>query len=221
MKKTIYFLLGLFIFKGFSQNPLQNSPIYGGEQVIIEANNNIKGNDFIFDEWNKGILVLNDSIFSKHEYIRYDAYNDRVLVNYTNKVIEIDDNSLTSFSIFENKSNVKHDFVKLRRLNFKNEMPSGFYEVVFNVENTNYFIKKNIKFIYDPNRSKGSQTINNYPLEYKDKKVYYIKNNEGLYVKVRLKKNDIMGILTKNESLLNNYIKLKKVKRKEFRSLKE
>lgn len=89
--------VSLLYCNGFSQIPLKNSLIYGGEQVIIEANNNIKGTNFNYDDWSSGILVLNDSIFSKHEYIRYNAYNDRVLVNHTNKVIEIDDNSLMGF----------------------------------------------------------------------------------------------------------------------------
>jgi hypothetical protein len=215
MKKIFYFVVSLLFCNVFSQNPLQNSPIYGGEQVIIDVNSNIKGNDFIYDEWNKGVLVLNDSVFSKQDAIRYNAYKDRVLIKLKAAVIEIDDKSLTGFSIIENKRNLKHDFVKLKNINFisgYSDSASGYYEIIFNVENLNYFIKKNKKEIFDPNRSKGSQTINNYPLEYKDITEYFIKNKEGLYVKVRLKRKDISAFLSQNKHLVNNYIKLKKIK---------
>ncbi|SNR64488.1 hypothetical protein [Lutibacter flavus] len=187
----------------------------GGGRVVLNKSSEIIGNDFIYDDWNKGLVVLDDSIFSVQDYLRYDVLLDRVLLKNMNnleEIIEIDDNTLTGFSIIEHKNNIKHDFVSLKKINFLNEANNGFYEIVFNLQNTNYFIKKNLKEIYDPNKSKGTQIINNEPLKYEDKVIYYIKNGEELYVKVRLKKNDVLAVLNNNKSLVENYIKANKIK---------
>lgn len=178
-------------------------------ELIIRRSSEIKGNDYIYNEWNLGMLVLNDSIFSKQEHLKYDVYNDRVCIKYSDnldEIIEITDRSLTGFSILEGDSRLKHDFVKLNSSNFTGEANTGFYEIVFNIQNTNYFIKKNAKIVFDPNRSKGSQTENNFPLEYQDKTTYYLKNDKGLYKEVRLKEKDIMPILKHNTKALSSYI---------------
>ncbi|WP_299523909.1 hypothetical protein, partial [uncultured Lutibacter sp.] len=142
-----------------------------------------------------------------------DAYKDRVLIKYAenlDEIIEITDRTLTGFSILED-SQLKHDFVKLNSSNFKGEATGGFYEIVFNLQKTNYFIKKNAKIVFDPNRSKGSQTENNFPLEFQDKITYYIKNADGLYTKVRLRKKDIMPVLDNHSKNLMSFIKAKKI----------
>ena len=213
MKKFTTLCLVLLALNVFSQNPYGS--ILVGERIILDYRGNIKGKDFVYNEWNRGMIVLNDSVFSKQDYLKYDAFNDRVLIKNQkdiDEVIEITDKTLTGFSILEIDRNFKHDFVKLNALKFKNNGESGFYEIVFNLSNTNYFLKKNKKIVFDPNRSKGSQTINNLPLEFKDKNSYFIKNNEGLYVKVRLKKKDIKSVLVNHSNLIDSYIKSKKLK---------
>ena len=175
----------------------------------------MKGHDFVYNEWNRGMLVLNDSVFSKQDYLKYDALNDRVLIkgsNNSNEIMNITDRTLTGFSILDVTKNLKHDFVKLNGAHFKDNAASGFYEIIFNLSNTNYFIKKNKKIIFDPNRSKGTMAINNLPLEYKDNNSYYIKNSEGLYANVRLNKKSIKSVLTKNILKVNEFIKINKIK---------
>ncbi|NLP58782.1 hypothetical protein [Lutibacter sp. B1] len=216
MKYVFYLSFILCFTSVLGQSPVSESlNKEKGGRLEISQSREIKGTDFIYDEWNKGILVLNDSVFSKQDYLKYDTYKDRVLIknmNNISEVIEIKDKSFTGFSIIEGKKNIKHDFVKIPSENFKDEDQGGFYEIVFNKENTNYFIKKNSKVLYDPNRSKGTQTINNYPLEYRDIVEYYIKNNEGLYVNVKLKKKDIKSILTNHSQDIDFYIKANKIK---------
>jgi len=175
----------------------------------------MKGHDFVYNEWNRGMLVLNDSVFSKQDYLKYDALNDRVLIkssNNSNEIMNITDRTLTGFSILDVTKNLKHDFVKLNGAHFKDNAASGFYEIIFNLSNTNYFIKKNKKIIFDPNRSKGTMAINNLPLEYKDNNSYYIKNSDGLYANVRLNKKSIKSVLTKNILKVNEFIKINKIK---------
>lgn len=214
MKIVLSAFLIFFCVVSYSQNG-DNLHKQDRDRVILTANSEIKGNDFIYDEWNRGMIVLNDSVFSKQDYLKYDAYKKRIFIKSMknpSEIIELADASLTAFSILEGKTNLKHDFVKLKRSDFKDDGENGFYEILFNLENTNYVIKKNNKILFDPNRSKGSQTINNFPLEYKDENSYYIKDDEGSYVMVRLKKRDIKAVLTKNSKMLNSYIKSKKLK---------
>ena len=214
--KSIFTIVFVLLFSNLFSQTAQNLDYRGRvvREYIIKRNNEIKGNNYIYDEWNNGMLVLNDSVFSKQNYLQYDVYKKRVLIkNMKNldEIIEITDRSLTGFSILDRKRNLKHDFVKLKSENFKSEAEEGFYEIVYNIQSTNYFIKKNVKIIYDPNRSKGSQTENNFPLEFQEKITYYIKNNEGFYVKIRLRKKDIKAVLTNNTNKVNSYIKSKRL----------
>jgi len=214
MKSIFSIALVLLINNVFAQNIdyLSQQDHYG--RIVILQNNEIKGKDFVYDEWNGGMLVLNDSVFSKQDYLKYDVYKNRVLIKNNknlDEIIEIADKSLTGFSIFEGNHNLKHDFVKLKSNAFKSDGKNGFYEIVYNSQNTNYFIKKHTKIIFDPNRSKGSQTFNNFPLEYHDNTTYYLKNVDGLYAKVRLKKKDIKPLLPKHTKALDSYIKANKI----------
>lgn len=213
MKRFIYVGSLLTITSLFSQNG-DNLAKEDRGRVIIVQSNEIKGKDYIYDEWNKGMLVLNDSVFSVQDYLKYDALKDRVFIkNMSNvsEVIEISDKSLTGFSILEKDRNIKHDFVKLQKKYFTGDTEKGFFEVVFNLQNTNYFIKRTTKILFDPNRSEGSQTINNYPLEYQDKVTYYIKNKDGLYEKVKLNKKEINSVINQHSNEIDSFVKMNKI----------
>lgn len=212
--RNLVFIATVFVFSTtIAQNPL-NLFQEGGGRVILEQSHDYKGVNYVYNEWNKGMLVLNDSIFSAQDYIKYDAFNNRVLIKNMknlNEIIEIYDNSLTGFSILETDKNLKHDFVKLQSSEF-NEFNDGIYfEIVFNLENKNYLLKRTSKYLYDPSKSKGSQPMGHIPLEYKDNVEYYLKNNEGKYERVQLRKKDILSVLNKNSKLVSDYIKKKKI----------
>ena len=217
MKKIVLLSLVFSFTQLFSQ---QNNQVINTDylskvdrgNVIITKNPNIKGSPFLFNGWNSGMLVLNDSVFSRQDYLEYDAHNDKLFIKNKGEIIEILDNNVTGFSILDYKKNLKHYFVKLLSRNFKGGGSDGFYEIVSNLQNTNYLIKKDSKIIYDPNRSKGSQTVNNFPLEFRDAITYYIKNDNGLYVKVSLRKKDIKAVLNKHTKLVNNFIKNNRIK---------
>lgn len=213
--KSIFSMAFILLFSNiFSQNG-DNLAKEDRGRVIIVQSNEIKGKDYIYDEWNKGMLVLNDSVFSVQNYLKYDAYKNSLFIKNMadngNEVIEINDKSVTGFSILENNRNIKHDFVNLQKKDFMGEVENGFYELVFNLQNTNYFIKRISKILFDPNRSEGSQTINNYPLEYQDKLIYYIKNTDGLYVEVKLNKKEIIAVLNLHSKEIEAYLKMNKI----------
>lgn len=217
MKKMLLLVLVLNFTPIFSQHNEQsiNTDYLSNANrgnIILTKNSNVKGQPFLFNRWNQGMLVINDSIFSKQDYLQYDAYKNELFIKNKGEIIEILDNNVTGFFIIDKQKNLKHDFVKLNSNNFIEGDKSDFYEIVSNLKNRNYLIKKVSKVIYDPNRSKGSQTVNNYPLEFRNSITYYIKNDNGLYVKVRLKKRDIKAILDKHKVLLNNFIKNNRIK---------
>lgn len=211
MRKLVCISLFLIGVISYSQSPY--SPINGSQKVIIENYTTVKGSEFIYNKWNKGVIVLYDSIFSVQEAIGYDAYKQRLLLKLKgeNEAIEIDDNLVTGFAFFDSNSGLKHDFVKLNSNNFEYVTQQGFFEIVYNLENKNYLIKKNEKILFDPNKSKGVEAINNLPLEFQDKTTYFIKNDKGSYVEVRLRKKDIKAVLKKHPNLLNTYITNRKV----------
>ena len=118
----------------------------GCERIILDEKENIKGVEYIYNAWNEGVLILNDSVFIPQKYIRYDIYKDRVLVKpdaSNNEIFEINDIKLTSFSLnISLRDKVERHFVRLNRLDFDNYSPKGFFEVVKNLKFSNYLVKK-------------------------------------------------------------------------------
>lgn len=206
----IFLILVSFVVRGQRQTP--ESLLNGNRKAKILDKSNIKGAYFVYGKWNVGELVLNDSVISNQDYLRYDAYENKIFIKKREDVIEINDNSLVGFSIIERKKNIKHDFVKLQKKDFKNNGEVWFYEIVFNDQNSNYVLKKNVKIVYDPNINKSTQFINDEPLEFKDKSKYFIMNNKGLYVLVRLNKKEIKAILTNHAKLVDSFIKKNRIK---------
>jgi len=199
----------------FSQNAPDNLYREYKAWIDIKDTEGIQGTKFMYGEWNQGMLVLSDSLFFRQNYVAYDAQEGKILIKKeenSETVFEVNDINLTGFSIIENNNNnIKHDFVSLQKKHFKDNTSQGYYEIVNNIYRTNYLIKNTQKVIYDPNKSKGTAAINNYPLEYKDETTYYLKGEDGLYVEVGLKKKKIMNLLTKHEDKMQSYIKAKKI----------
>lgn len=206
--------LSLFLMIGslFAQDV--NTNFDGQERVILTHNSAIDGKEYLYGSWNKGFLVMNDSLFFAQNYLRYDAYNDRILVKSAgseNEAFQVNDPNLTGFSLIDEKTNKKHDFVKLQDKHFENHVTNGFFEVVFNVEKSNYLLKKTVVTIYDPNKSKGTLNYSNVQQEFKQKEYYYLKTPEGGYLKVNLKKKDILNVLNAHNQKMNTFIKENKI----------
>lgn len=212
-----YFLLIVCSFlygTVFSQNSPDNLYKEYKAWIDIKDTEGIQGTKFMYGDWNQGMLVLSDSLFFRQNYLTYDALGGKILIKKeenSETVFEVNDINLTGFSIFESQNNVKHDFVSLHSNYFSDQKSSGYFEIVKNRYQTNYLIKNTQKVIYDPNRSKGTAAINNYPLEYKDETTYYLKGEDGLYVEVVLKKKVILQVFAKHETKLKSYIKAKKI----------
>ena len=213
MNKISCIILALLAVPTFSQ---RNDNLSKGDRDRIEfpQEREIIGSEYLYDGWNNGMLVLNDSVFSYQSFLNYNAVKDQLLMrkSMNDEIIEIYDQDLTGFSIEESKSS-PHNYLFLADKDFEQpDNNDGFYEIVNNLNNTSYLIKKNVKLLFDPNKSKGTQAINNVPLEYKEKQYYYLKNDADLYVKIKLNKKSIKSVLTAHSSELDKFIKTKKIK---------
>ena len=213
MNKFTCIILALLALPAFSQ---RNDNLSKGDRALIEISqeHEIIGSEYLYDGWNKGMLVLNDSVFSYQSFLNYNAARDQLLMrkSINDEIMEIHDRDLTGFSIEESHS-LSHNYLLLTDKDFEQpENNDGFYEIVNNLNNTAYLIKKNIKLLFDPNKSKGTEAMNNVPLEYKEKHYYYLKNDADVYVKIKLNKKSVKSILTANSSQVDKFIKAKKIK---------
>lgn len=214
MKNISCIIFTLMVIPAFAQR-IDNLSKGDRDRIEFSQERNIEGTEFLYDGWNRGELVINDSIFLNQKYLKYDAFRGVLLMRESmdTKPIEVLDNDLTGFSIIEHEEGLPHTYLKLSDKDFLEAHNNyGFYEVSFNIENKNNLIKKNFKVLYDPNKSSGTETINNVPLSYKLKKKYYLKNANNLYVKTKLSKRSIIHILNKHSVKVNRYIKVQKIK---------
>jgi len=214
MKYLLFLLCALLSLESFGQNPSDNLYNECKAWIDIKDTKGVQGSEFLYGDWNRGVLVLNDSLFFMQNALAYNAFNSKIFIKKEDTketVFEVNDASLTSFSIIENNTRIKHDFVRLLKKDFKEGNSMGYFEIINNRFNTNYLIKNPKIVIYDPNKSKGTAAINNYPLEFKEEVTYYIKDEANLYVEVNLRKKDIMPFLKLYPSKINSYIKSKKI----------
>lgn len=213
MKKISCIILALLALPAFSQR-IDNLSKGDRDRIEFSQERGIIGSEYLYDTWNKGMLVLNDSVFSHQRFLNYNASLDKLLMreSLNSEIIEIYDRDLTGFSIEEHQS-LLHNFLLLTDKDFEDpENNDGFYEIVSNLNNTAYLIKKNVKLLFDPNKSKGTQAINNVPLEYKEKHYYYLKNDANVYVKIKLNKKSVKSTLTAHSSEVEKFIKAKRIK---------
>ena len=124
----------------------------------------------------------------------------------------IDDKSITGFAINNAKNTGKHFYVRLEASQFEGlDGDSHFYELVSRTGKTNYLIKDVQKYLYDPNKSRGYQTENSLPMEWKTRTHYYIKNGNDVYVKTKLSKKSILKILNDKSSEVKKYASSNKI----------
>ena len=124
----------------------------------------------------------------------------------------MDDEAITGFAINKENSINKHLYVRLAPSQFKDtDRASRFYEVISNLEKTNYLIKEEQKYLYDPNRSRGYQTENSLPMEWKKRTYYFIKNSSGKYIKTKLNKKSVLKVLSDKSKEVKSYVASNKI----------
>ena len=216
MKKL---LLAFFIIPTLliaqEKNTIQNDVINvnSGNELRINYKTENKGNPYLYDEWKEGYLVINDTVISPQKKLQIDLEKGELIVGMgEGRGMIMDDEAITGFAINKENSINKHLYVRLAPSQFKDtDRASRFYEVISNLEKTNYLLKEEQKYLYDPNRSRGYQTENSLPMEWKKRTYYYIKGSSGLYIKTKLNKKAISKILSDKSKEVKSYVSSNKI----------
>lgn len=219
MKRLLLLLFFIPFFSSSQENKANSFDFFqraGADRVRIDYKPEHKGTPYLYDHWKKGYIIINDSIISSQEKIQFNLETGELIIGSGNgKGIIITDNDVTGFGIDkgDNITNInRRIFAKVNSSQFKNsENRTHFYEVISNLQNTNFLLKDVKKYLFDPNKSRGYQTQNSIPQEYKEKANYYIKNSSGKYIKTKLKKKNILKLLNDKDSEVNAFVVSNKI----------
>ena len=212
-------LLTLFIIPTllFSQgnDAIQNDAINinFGNELRIKYKTEYKGNPYLYDEWKEGYLVISDTVISPQKKLQMDLEKGELIVGMgKGRGTIIDDKSITGFAINKRDNLNKHFYVRLEPSQFEDtDRTSHFYEAISNFKKTNYLIKEEQKYLYDPNKSRGYQTENNLPMEWKKRTYYFIKNSSGKYIKTKLNKKSVLKVLSDKSKEVKSYVASNKI----------
>lgn len=214
--KKLFFTLFIIPTLLFAQNrntyhddSLNNT----GMELLINYNTENKGNPYLYDEWKEGYLVINDTVISPQKKMQVDLEKGELIVGMgEGRGTIIDDKSITGFAINKPGNLNKHFYVRIEPSQFKNtNRTSRFYEVISNLEKTNYLIKEEQRYLYDPNKSRGYQTENSLPMEWKKRTYYFIKNSSGKYIKTKLNKKSVLKVLSDKSKEVKSYVASNKI----------
>ncbi|PCI11747.1 MAG: hypothetical protein COB73_01265 [Flavobacteriaceae bacterium] len=207
---TPLFLIGQAKNSNNYQDDLLNNT---GLELRINYKTENKGTPYLYDEWKEGYLVINDSVISPQKKIQIDLEKGELIVGIgEGRGTIIDDKAITGFAITKDNSINKHLYARLEPMQFEDsDRTSHFYEVVSNFQKSDYLIKEEQKYLYDPNKSRGYQTENSFPMEWKKRTYYYIKNSSDKYVKTKLNKKAILKVLADKSREMKSYVGSRKI----------
>lgn len=219
MKKLLFIftLIPIFTFAQENKvNPFDYFQQGGRDRIRIDYTPEHKGTPYLYNQWKTGYLIINDSIISSQEKIQFNLQTGELIIGSKNETgIVITDKSVTGFAIDkgDNITNInRRVFANIKASQFENsDNTSQFYEVISNLQQTNYLIKDVKKYLFDPNKSRGYQTQNSLPQEYKEKVSYFIKNTSGKYVKTKLRKKNILKVLDDKNSEIKAFVSSNKI----------
>lgn len=193
------------------------SNIGTGVSSVVNYSNlsgDVKGNKYYTDSWAKGTLIINDSIYSAQSKIQYDLVKGEVLINsdnVNNTGFIINDKSLTGFQIL--KKDKLGYFIRANKENFIHPIKKDFLFDPFPSNKEKFILIDLSKKLIEPKIAKNHySSIKNYS-EYKERKNYYILNRENRYIKVKLKKKQVIKALgNEAKEIINEHkIDVKKI----------
>ncbi len=215
MKKLLltFFIIPTFLIAQDNNNYNNDLLNNTGTELRINYHTENKGNPYLYDEWKEGYLVINDTVISPQKKIQVDLEKGELIVGIgEGRGTIIDDKAITGFAINKDNSVNKHLYIRLEPSQFENrDRTSHFYEVISNLEKTNYLVKEVQKYLYDPNKSRGYQTENSLPMEWKKRTYYFIKNSSGKYIKTKLNKKAVLKVLSNKNKEVKSYVASNKI----------
>lgn len=220
MKKLLIIFTLIPIFSFSQENRLSGADNMfsksARDAIRIDYTPEHKGTPFLYNKWKTGYLIINDSIISSQNKIQFNQETGELIIGSKNETgIIITDKSVTGFAINkgDNITSInRHFFASIESSEFENsEKASKFYEVISNLDQTNYLIKDVEKYLFDPNKSRGYQTQNSLPQEYKERVSYFIKNKSGKYIKTKLRKKNVLKVLEDKNSEIKAFVSSNKI----------
>lgn len=218
--KHIIYSLSFLIFPGILFAQVNDSNVSNGFSQLNNSSTfsmrfktENKGNPYLYDTWKEGYYILNDTVVFTYEKMQVDLEKGLlVLGKEDGKAILIRDQNLTDFAISTEDNRGRHYFKRFDASRFEDTArTSHFYELVSAMGSTEYVLKEVEKYLFDPNISKGYQTQNNLPNEWKSYTYYYIENGDGIYVKTKLNKKSILKVLADQSSSIKSFVSEEKL----------
>lgn len=215
---TITFVLGLSLCLPLFGQSLgnvekqQNLEALGqtGNQGIVRTFDNryegVRGTPYLFNDWVKGAVILRDSTMIDDVFLQYDAYQGELLAKRNNKeAITIDKNQVRGFRI--GKPGIKNfsHFSKAQYLDeFQEAEPEQFVQILYDGPSALYalhkkgLIKANYKGAYSAGKAYDEFT--------KTSTQYYLRSPEGIFVKVKPTKKDLLKIFSSDQKKVKEFI---------------
>lgn len=212
MKKIMSFILLVTItFVANSQNLRGGSSLSDGFQINRKGT---QGHQFLLENWVEGFLVDNNGKLSSKKLLNLDIYKNTPTYKFSNsqKDIFVLDNSLYSGFVLIDKNKKQYIFSKIDGKKFKRAKKETKYYQLLNAPKKN-LILESVKKMKDPNaRGWSSSRDNTLSAKFIKKDNYYVLNNSGKYVKIKLKESSLVSALKDKKRQIRAYIKSKNMK---------
>ncbi len=160
----------------------------------------IKGTPYVYQNWNDGVIYMNDSTKVEDIKIKLDAYENEVVYFDPARKQEfiLDKGKIITFEVIDSLS-VKHQFVKIADAD-----GTAFYEVLSSGKAL--LLKRHWKYLKEADYQ-GAYNSGVRHDEFIDRTTYYVYKNDGLE-KIKLSKGNIMRYFknsTENYDAIQNY----------------
>jgi hypothetical protein len=225
--KSYIFLLFLFL-AGFAnaQKPELNyaklsrndwgSIMRGNQPLTTKKSSDVelRGTPFVYDTYEKGIVIVSDSLHSQTEFkLKLNAEDNEIwIMNDKNEELVLTDKRITGLDLIV--ANDTHSFRKVVLPDVKIK-PNRFVEVLYG--GTNFTLIKHTEKLFEAANAvdKGVAVIGRNYDAYLTTVSYYILTAKKVFKKIALKKNDIykadLALVEKNRDAINAFCKEQKI----------
>ncbi len=215
-----FFLLESFVTN--AQTPTANygkvtrndwGSIMRGSQPMMtkkSENTELRGSPFIFDTYEKGIIIVSDSLQSESDFtFKVNAEDNEIWTSQKNKgEIILTDKRITGLDLIV--AGDTHVFRKALLPDVKKN-PLRFVEVLF--KGTHFTLIKSTDKIFEAANyeDKGLTSVGRNYDNYTTVTTYYILNQKKVFKKIALRKGDIykgnLALVEKNRDAINKFCK--------------
>jgi len=163
----------------------------------------IDGHQYFLDDWGTGKITINDSINTVQARIQFDMVSGEPIIGNAHRAKKgfiLRDKSITGFVINNTK------FVRIPSSQFQEKMNRNYF-VIPMFSNNNYLIINYSKYLKEPYVLRNGYNDGELNKKYLERKEFYILNKDNKYISLKLKKKEILKVLSDKEKELTRYTK--------------